>query len=138
MLNEIHDKSLGTVISELKLELAEFIQTRYLMLSSEVKTKLSHLKTVAPLVAIALALCAAGFLVLSAALVAVVAIAFGGGIEAWAMSAGIVGGAYLILGGLAGVFAWRQISNFDLAPTRTINVLKQDQVWLQNEARSQL
>ena len=138
MLNEIHDRSLGEVISELKLELAEFIQTRYLMFSSEVKTKLSHLKMAALMVAVALALCAAGFLVLSAALVAVIAIAFGGGIEAWAMSAGVVGGAYLILGGLAGVFAWRQISNFDLTPTRTINVLKQDQVWLQNEARSQL
>src|SRR5438552_17132271 len=108
------------------------------MLSSELKTKLLPLKTAAPVVAMALALCAVGFMILSAALVAVVAIAFGGGIEAWGMSAGIVGGAYLILGGLAGVFAWRQISNFDLAPTRTINVLKQDQVWLQNEARSQL
>jgi fatty acid desaturase len=138
VLNEIHDKSLGTVISELKLELAEFIQTRYLMLSSELKTKLSQLKMSAPIMAVALALCAAGFLVLSAALVAVIAIAFGGGIGAWAMSAGIVGAAYLILGGLAGVLAWRQISTFDLTPTRTINVLKQDQVWLQNEARSQL
>ena len=127
MLNETHEKSLGMVMSELKLEMADFVQTRYQMLSSEIGTKFSTLKSAAPILMVALALCGVGFMVVSAALVAVIAMSLGSGIEAWAMACG-----------LTAVVAWRQISNFDLTPTRTIGVLKQDQVWLQNEARSQL
>jgi hypothetical protein len=39
-----------------------------------------------------------------------------------------------------GIFflAQKEMSQAGLAPTRTLRVLKEDQIWMQNEARSQV
>jgi hypothetical protein len=41
-----------------------------------------------------------------------------------------------VVGGLVGWFAYRELKDTGVTPTRTLEVLKQDQVWIQNEARS--
>lgn len=138
MSNGIQEKSLATVVSELKLEFSDFIQTRYQMLASELKSNLSMLKLAAPMLVVALLLCVAAFTLLTAALVGLIAIGMGADSSAWTSALAIVGGGYLIIGGIAGVFGWRRIAHSGLAPARTMRVLKQDQVWLQNEVRSQL
>ena len=77
------------------------------------------------------------FTLLSVALVGLIAVGLGADTTAWIEALAIVGGSYFLIGGIAGMFGWRKITNPGLAPTRTMRVLKQDQIWLQNEARSQ-
>jgi len=133
-----NDKSLATMITELKQEFKDFVQTRYEMFNSEMQAKLDMVKMAAPMFAIAAVMAVVAFLCLTAALIAAIAMAFNGTVGGWALSAAIVGVAYLALGGLAAMFAYREISTKGLAPKRTLKVLKQDQIWLSNEARSQL
>jgi hypothetical protein len=52
------EKSIGTVINELKFEFREFVQTRLQILREEMKTKTSLLKIAVPMFAIALVLAA--------------------------------------------------------------------------------
>ncbi len=138
MSNGMQEKSLATVVSDLKLEVSEFFQTRSQMLISEMKANLSLLKMAAPMLAVALVFCVIAFTLLTVALAGLIAIGLGADTTAWVEALAIVGGSYFVIGGIAGIFGWRKITNPGLAPTRTMRVLKQDQVWLQNEARSQL
>ena len=48
----------------------------------------------------------------------------------------IIGGIYLLGGIAVGWFAYSELTSAGIAPTRTIEVLKQDQVWIQSEART--
>jgi hypothetical protein len=132
-----NNKSLGTVISELKLEIREFIQTRIEMLRAEIGEKISAWKVAIPVMAIAILLALTAFFLLTGALVAAIAPAFEGPF-AWALALLIVGFGYLLIAGIAAWMAYREVSSEGLAPNRTIRVLKQDQAWFQSEARSQL
>jgi hypothetical protein len=133
-----HEKSLAQIVSELKVDAQEFLDTRIQMLRSEAKTKISILKVSAPMLLVGAVLCWVGLLCLTGALVAVIAAGLGGGLGGWALSLLIVGGCYFIVGGGAAYFGYKQFSSEGLAPKRTLKILKQDQVWLANEARSQL
>ena len=124
-------KSLSAIIQELKTELSEFVQTRYQMLMAEMKEKATAWKVGIPLLAIALLMVLVAFLLLTGALVVVVALPLGVG---WALF--VVGLGYLILGFLVGLFGYKEIAANTPTPERTLRVLKQDQIWLQNEARS--
>ena len=131
------EKSLGTVVNELKFEVREFIQTRLQILREEMKNKTSLLKIAVPMFGIALALFWVGFLALTALFVVLIASAFGG-IAGFAWAFLIVAGVYFIVGGICASFAVGELKSKSLAPKRTIQVLKQDQVWLRNEARTQV
>ena len=133
-----HEKSLAQIVSELKIDAREFLDTRFQMLRSEVSTKLSIIKVSAPMLLLGVALGLLAAVCLTGALVAVIALGLGGGIGSWALSLLIVGVCYLVVGGGAAYFGYKEFSAEGLAPKRTIKVLKQDQVWLANEARSQL
>ncbi len=137
-MNNGAEKSVATMVAELKQEFTDFVNTRTQMLRTELNAKLALIKMSAPMFAIAAMLGAVAFLCLTGALVSVIALAFEGTLGGWALAFLIVGACYLALGGLAAAFAWREISVKGLAPKRTIEVLKQDQVWLANEARSAL
>ncbi|HZU23079.1 MAG TPA: phage holin family protein [Terriglobales bacterium] len=131
------EKSLGSVVSELKFELREFIQTRLQILREELKGKAAVLKIAVPMFAIALALFWVGFLLLTGLFVVLIASAFGG-VAGFAWAFLIVGFVYFIVGGICAMFAWSEVKSKSLAPKRTIQVLKQDQIWLRNEARTQV
>ena len=124
-------RPLGAIISEIKAEITEFAQTRYQILLAEMKEKVTAWKSAMPLLAIALLLAVVAFLLLTGAMVVVIAAAIG---IAWALL--VVGLGYLIIGALAGWIGYRELSTNSLTPQRTLRVLKQDQVWLQSEARS--
>lgn len=136
-MHSVHtDKSFGAVLAETKEELKDFIQTRIAMLKAEVSEKLRTWKYTIPVLLGAFALLFAGWIVLTFALVAL--------IHSWLMPTGfgwfwaalIVGGAYMLAGIALGWFGYSEMKTAGVAPTRTINVLKQDQVWIQNEART--
>ena len=131
-----NEKSIGTVLSETKQELKDFLQTRLSMLQAELKEKLQTWKYTLPLLLGAAALLFAAWIILSFALVAL--------IHTWLMPTGfgwfwaalIVGGAYFLGAISIGWFAYSEAKVAGIAPNRTLSVLKQDQVWIQNEART--
>ena len=130
------EKSLATLLAETRDELKEFVTTRVGILKAEIEEKIKIWKAVIPLLLIAVALLLAAWMTLTFALVALLRGIFLPSPLAWLWGALIVGGAYLVLGVAIGWFAYSEISAAGLKPTRTLNVLKQDQVWLQNEART--
>jgi uncharacterized membrane protein YqjE len=85
---------------------------------------------------LAAALFAVGaFLTFTYALVALIA-ALVPNEYAWAIGAGAVFVLYAIIAGLLAWFGIKEIQTEGLAPQRTLRVLKQDQDWLKNEART--
>ncbi|HVO63399.1 MAG TPA: phage holin family protein [Terriglobales bacterium] len=129
---DLNGRSLGEVISEIKEEVKEFFQTRVSMFVAEMREKVNNSKTGAIYAGIALALGWVGFIMLSLALAALVAVAFWGSPYAWFFGFLIVGFLWTSLAAMLVLAAVRQFR--DLVPKRTIQVLKEDKIWLQHEA----
>jgi VIT1/CCC1 family predicted Fe2+/Mn2+ transporter len=131
-------RTIAEVVNETKQELKEFAVTRMAMLQSEIREKIEQIKASAPLIVIGALFALTAFLVITAALVSLVYVAFAGSAYAPFLACLIVGVLYAILGGTLLYVGYRGISEKGLMPERTIKVLKDDKVWLQNEARTQL
>ena len=130
------EKSLPTLLAETKEELKEFVVTRVGILKAELEDKISTWKAVIPVLLGALALLWTGWMALTFAFAAWLHALFLPSQFAWLWSALIVAGVYLVMGVVLGWFAYSELTTTGIAPTRTLKVLKQDQVWLQNEART--
>lgn len=130
------EKSIATILAETKDELKQFITTRVNILKSEIDEKISRLKAVIPLALVAALFLVSGWMVLTFALIALLHAFFAPSVYAWLWASLIVTVAYLIIGAIAGWLAYSEIKATKLAPTRTMKVLQQDQVWIQNEART--
>jgi len=133
-LREHHERSLADVVNEIKVELKEFLVTRFEILRAEMNENFTALKAGIPMLLIGSVLGVMVLMLFTGALVALIAPAFENEFR-WAIALAIVGVAYLIIGGAAAWMGYREVTARGLAPKRTINILKQDQVWLQNEAR---
>ncbi len=133
---ESNGRTLAEVIGEIKEEVKEFVQTRVSMFTAEMREKISNSKSGAIYAGVALVLGWAGFLMLSVALAALVAVAFWGSPYAWFFGFLIIGLLWTIMAAMLAIAAVRQFR--DLAPKRTIQVLKEDKIWLQHEARNQI
>jgi VIT1/CCC1 family predicted Fe2+/Mn2+ transporter len=136
VVNE-NGRTLAGVVAELKDELKDFAQTRVDMLRSELRDKMKAWKMAVPLIAVALLLVLTAWLVLTGALIAVIAAAFYPSRFAYFFAFIIVGVVYALAGTIAGAFAWRELKEQGMVPHRTLQVLKDDRVWLQTEARGQ-
>jgi uncharacterized membrane protein YqjE len=130
------EKSLGTVLTETKEEMKDFIETRLQLLRSEISEKLRTWKYSVPLLLLAAGLLLIGWLTLTFTFIALIRAAFLPSPYAWVWASLIVAGVYLISGLVTGWFAYSELVAVGVAPTRTLQVLKQDQVWMQNEART--
>jgi len=130
------EKSIATILSETKDELKQFVTTRVNMLKAEMDEKISRLKAVIPLVVVAALFLVSGWMVFTFALIALVHALFLPSTYAWLWAGLIVTAVYLLVGGIAGWLAYSEIKATSLTPTRTLKVLQQDQVWIQNEART--
>lgn len=137
-VHSINERSVAGVLAEIKDEIKEFLQTRFDMLKSEMKDKMSAWKTAVPLIAVGLVFIATAWFVLTAALISIVALAFYPNRFANFLALLIVGVAYLLIGAISATFAIRELRQSGLKPERTIRMLKEDQVWLQTEARQQV
>jgi uncharacterized membrane protein YqjE len=131
-------RSLAGAIHEVKDELIEFLQTRITMLKAELGEKVRTFKTAFPMVATALIFLATAFLLFTLCLVGLVSVAFYGDPFRWVFAFLIVGVLYSIVGGMAAVFGLRELRAQGIVPRKTIKVLKEDQIWLQHEARTQV
>jgi uncharacterized membrane protein YqjE len=135
-----HDRSLGSIIAEIKEEVKEFVNTRVEMVKAEIQEAMGAAKVAAkvavPLGLMALALFWVGFLLFTMAAVVLVAFAFAGHALAWFYAAIIVGFVWMALGAMCAFFAYNAIRSRSKFPQRTVQVLKADKAWLQTEARS--
>ncbi len=131
-------RSFAGVVNEVKDELKEFLQTRLTMLKAELGEKMRTFKAALPMLATAIVFLATAFLLLTLCLVALISVAFYGDPFRWFFSLLIVGVLYSIIGGMAAVFGLKELRSQGIMPKKTIKVLKEDQIWLQQEARTQV
>lgn len=130
------EKSIATILAETKDELKQFVTTRVNILKAEMDEKIRHIKAVIPLAVVAALFLLSAWGVFTFALIALLQSLFLPSVYAWLWASLIVTAVYLLVGGIAGARAYSAIKATSLTPTRTLKVLQQDQVWIQNEART--
>jgi Putative Actinobacterial Holin-X, holin superfamily III len=130
------EKSIGVILAETKAELKEFFETRLQILQSEVRDKVRAWKSSLPLLLSAAAFLLMGWAALTFALIALLQAWFLPSAYSWLWAALIVTAVYLGVGMVLGRRGYSRIQSVGMAPKRTLEVLKQDQVWIQNEART--
>ena len=137
-VNVENGRSLAAVISELKEEFKEFVSTRLAMLRSEMREKASDWKRAAPMLVIGAVLLLTAGLLLTGAICAAIYVAFEGNPWAAFLALIITCFGYAVFGGIAALAAIKTLQETGIAPKRTMRVLKDDQIWISNEARAQL
>ena len=130
------EKSIATILAETKDELKQFVTTRVNILKAEMDEKIKRIKSVIPLAVVAALFLLSAWGVFTFALIALLHSLFVTSVYAWLWASLIVTAVYLLVGGIAGARAYSAIKNTSLTPSRTLKVLQQDQVWIQNEART--
>jgi hypothetical protein len=133
-----NNKSIGQVVSELKNDAREFVNTRLQILGQEMSEKLTIWKASVPILATSALLAVTAFLVLTFAFVAFLAGIFQPSAYAWCYGALIVMAIYFCAAFGLFYLGRRELTQAGVMPTRTLRVLKDDQIWIQNEARSQV
>jgi uncharacterized membrane protein YqjE len=133
-----HEKPLSEVLSEIRNEVVEFLDTRLQMLRSEMQETAQIVKRAAPSMVAGITLLATSYILFTLAIVALVAVAFWSSPYHWFFAFLIVAVLWAAAGGMAMFMAFRAIKLHGLAPRKTIEVLKADKVWLQYEVGSRL
>ena len=137
-VNEVRvddDRSLGSIISEIKDEFKEFVNTRVRVIKAELHETIGAAKTAVPLIIAALVLGFISVVLFSLAIVALLASAFPGSPYAWFYGLVIVGVLWIGGAAVAAFFAMNAL-RANRFPKRSVEVLKADKIWLQTEARS--
>jgi uncharacterized membrane protein YqjE len=134
--NSGNPRSLSSIVSDVREELKDFINTRLQMLKSELHETLAGIRVALPLGGLALVLIGTSFLLFSAAIVTLVASAFSGNPYAWFFGLIIVAVLWAVLAGIAGFFAYNEFRSKAMFPKRTVEVLKADKNWIESEART--
>lgn len=129
-------RSLGAILADIVEELKEFVNTRIQMIKSELHETVSAVSIALPLGLLALVLGTTGFLLITAAIVAIVASAFAGNPYAWFYAFIIVGVLWTAFAGVAAFFAYNEFRSKAKFPKHTVEVLKADKVWIESEART--
>jgi len=126
-----NERSLQGMLQEIKNEIKDFVQTRFEIFKQEMQDKFSTYKSAMPMALVGILFVATAWFLITGAIVAAIALALG-----WPLAFLIVGFAYLIAGLLAGWLAYKEVTSESMKPERTLQVLKQDQVWIEQEAKS--
>jgi uncharacterized membrane protein YqjE len=134
---ESQGPTLAGVVAEIKDETKEFVQTRVQMFKAELREKVATWKSGALLAGVGALLLGTAYLLLTLALVGLVAVAFWGSPYAWFLAFLIVGALWGIIGGILAFLAVREFRRQGIAPKKTLEVLREDKMWLQSEAGSQ-
>lgn len=137
--NNIHyqERNLAEMLNNFKEELKDFISTRVQMLRAEMSEKSKAWASAVPAIAIGLLMLTVSFFLFTGVLVAVIAQAIHNN-WAYPIAFAIVFVLYALIGGVCAAYGVRTLKSAGVAPERTLRILKQDQVWLQTEARTQL
>lgn len=131
-------RNIASLLAEIKDEIRDFLQTRIAIFKTELREKSQNLKTAAILAVSGLLLLTTAYMLLTLALVGLVAAAFPTSAYRWFFAFLAVGIFWSILGGIAAYFAKRELELKGLLPKRTLEVLKGDKVWVQTEVKNQI
>ena len=138
MNNEVNinnGKSVAALFAEMKNELQDFVQTRVTMFKVELQEKAKVLKAAAPLAVIGAVLLLTAYLLFTLALVALVFAFLPENDYRWCIAFAAVGVLWLLVGGVAAYMAKRELEVKGLLPKRTVEVLKEDKMWIQAEVK---
>ena len=130
------EKPLGTLLAETKAELKEFLETRFQILRAELQEKITAWKYSIPFLAIAAVMLLTAWVTLTFSLLVLIHTSFVPSEYAWLWAGLIVTGVYALLGLVIGGMGYGHLTSVGIKPKRTLQVLKEDQVWIQNEART--
>jgi uncharacterized membrane protein YqjE len=133
-----HDRTLASIVAEIKDEVKDFARTRLEMLKAELQESRATVKHVIPAAAVAMVLLATAYMLFTLAIVGLVAVAFWTNPYRWFFAFLMVAVLWAVAGALTAWMAVRRLRTHGLFPRKTVEVLKADKVWLQNEARSTL
>ena len=133
-----YGRSLAAIVTEMKEELKDLVQTRIEMFRAELHEKLKTLKIAAPLAGLGALLLGTAYLLFTMALVGLVVAFFRDNPYRWFFAFAAVAVLWTLLGGIAAYFAKREFELKGLMPRKTIEVLKEDKLWIQAEAKNQL
>lgn len=131
-------RTLAEVMAEIKDEIKDFAQTRIRLFKAESQQKLAILKVAAILAAVAVVMLATAYLLLTVGLAALIAALLTDNPYRWVFGFFGVALLWAVVGGIAAYFAKREFALKGIVPTRTIEVLKGDKIWIQHEAKNQL
>ena len=131
-------RTVAEVLADTKQELKEFIGTRVAIFKTEIAEKLKMLKIAAPLAAAAILLFLTAYLLLTMALAGLVFAFLPDNAFRWCLAFLAVAVLWAIVGGITAYLAKREFQMNRLLPNKTIDVLKDDKVWIQSEVKSQL
>jgi len=131
-------RSLAAIVTEMKEELKDLVQTRIEMFRTELQEKLKTLKIAAPLAGLGALVLGTAYLLFTMALVGLVVAFFRDNPYRWFFAFAAVAVLWTLLGGIAAYFAKREFELKGLMPRKTIEVLREDKLWIQAEAKNQL
>ena len=138
MNNEVNinnGKSVASLFAEMKQELQDFVQTRVTMFKVELQEKVRVVKAAAPLAVIGAVLLLTAYLLFTLALVALVSAFLPDNEYRWSIAFAAIGVLWSILGAIAAYMAKRELEVSGLLPKRTVEVLKEDKMWIQSEVK---
>lgn len=134
-VNINNGKSVAALFAEMKQELQDFVQTRVTMFKVELQEKVRVMKAAAPLAVIGAMLLLTAYLLFTLALVSLVFAFLPDNAYRWCIAFAAIGVLWLILGGIAAYMAKRELEVKGLLPKRTVEVLKEDKMWIQAEVK---
>jgi uncharacterized membrane protein YqjE len=134
-VNINNGKSVAALFAEMKQELQDFVQTRVTMFKVELQEKVRVVKAAAPLAVIGAVLLLTAYLLFTLALVSLVFAFLPDNAYRWCIAFAAIGVLWLILGGIAAYMAKRELEVKGLLPKRTVEVLKEDKMWIQAEVK---
>lgn len=138
--DEIHEngRSVADILTDMKGEFSEFVQTRVTMFRTELREKWNAAKVAIPLAGLAALSLLMAFLLFSGALVGLVLAAFPNSAYRWFFACLIVAIFWAVVGGAAAYFAKREFELASVVPKRTLEVLKGDKLWIQAEVKNRI
>jgi uncharacterized membrane protein YqjE len=139
MNHELHNgRTVAEVLTDLKEEVKEFVSTRVALFRTEVRDKLNMVKVAAPLAIAALLFLATAYLLLTGAVIALVASFISDNSFRWVIAFAVVGVIWGLIGGACVYMVKRELEIKGLMPKKTMEVLKGDKLWIQSEVRGQI
>lgn len=125
----VQDRSLGDLFSELTHEMTTLVRQEVSLAKTEMSKKAADVGKDIAFLAAGGALAYAGLLAIIAAIIIGVA-----HVLPWWLSALLVG---VVVAAIGGFLVWKGIDNLkqvELAPTTTLDTLKEDKAWAQDQA----
>jgi Putative Actinobacterial Holin-X, holin superfamily III len=130
------ERSLASVLMEIRDDLKVFMQTRAQLLRAEIGEKMRIWKSSAMFLGLAGIFLLTGWFTSVFALIALLNSWIVSGRYGWFFGGVIMSAVLLGLGALFGLAGYRGIKASGVKPTRTLRVLKQDQEWIQKQTKA--